>query len=340
MPTILAAYDRLRSGRDPVSPRPDLTHAENFLYMLNGEEPPEVAAETFDMALILHADPGFNASTFTSMVIASTLADMYSSITGGIGALAGPLHGGANQDVMEVLMEIKESDRGPVEWVRDALENREDWRVPGWGHRVYDVKDPRAVLLQEKAHELGESSGDPTWYEYTTAIEEYLVEERGLLEHGIAPNVDFFSGAVYSQLGIPIDMYTPIFAMSRVGGWAATSSSTRRRTASSGPARGTRARWSASSSRSVTGNPSPRARRCRIGSRCSCTGPSPITGASTHCSTIGRSPGPPWSPASAGSMAGTQRCSRVAGCRGDSSRPRASIASTRTRASATARTSE
>ena len=218
VPTVLAAFDRLRSGEEPVEPHPELGYAANFLYMLTGEEPDEVAAETFDQALVLHADHGLNASTFTTMVIASTFADAYSALTGGVGALSGPLHGGANQDVMEMLHEIDEAGADPVEWVTDARENREDWRVPGWGHRVYSVKDPRADILQSRLAELGESAGETKWYDYTTGIENHLREE-GLIEKGIAPNVDFYSGSVYHQLGIPMDMYTPIFAMSRVGGW-------------------------------------------------------------------------------------------------------------------------
>ncbi|MFB6113452.1 MAG: citrate synthase [Halodesulfurarchaeum sp.] len=219
IPTVLAAFDRLRQGEDPIEPRSDLSHAANFLYMLTGEEPDEVAKETFDMALILHADHGLNASTFTAMVIGSTLADVYSTVTGGIGALSGPLHGGANQDVMETLLEIDESHMDSLEWVKNAID--EGRRIPGWGHRVYDVKDPRAQILQTKLEDLSETSGERRWYEYTTTIESYLRDEVGLMEKGIAPNVDFYSGSVYYQLGIPIDMYTPIFAMSRVGGWIA-----------------------------------------------------------------------------------------------------------------------
>lgn len=221
VPTILAAYERIRNGKDPIKPRDDLGYAANFLYMLDGEDPSAVAAETFDMALTLHIDHGLNASTFTALVISSTLADLYNSVTGGIGALSGPLHGGANEDVMEMLFEIDESGDDPVEWVQTALDEREDWRVPGWGHGVYNVKDPRAVILEERSRQLGEESGDKRWYEMARQIETYLTEEKGLPEHGIAPNVDFYSGTVYHQLGLPIDMYTPIFAMSRVGGWVA-----------------------------------------------------------------------------------------------------------------------
>jgi len=219
MPAVLAAYDRLRRGEDPVAPREDLSYAGNFLYMLTGEEPDEVAEETFDMALTLHADHGLNASTFTAMVIASTFADVYSAVTGGIGALSGPLHGGANQDVMEALLDLDDSHMSAREWVEDTVERGE--RVPGWGHRVYNVKDPRARILQSKLEDLSAASGETKWLDYTTTIEEYLTEEQGLTDNGIAPNVDFYSGSVYYQLGIPIDMYTPIFAMARAGGWLA-----------------------------------------------------------------------------------------------------------------------
>ena len=219
IPTILAAYDRLRRGEKPVAPREDLSHAGNFPYMLTGEEPSETAEETFDMALILHADHGLNASTFTAMVIASTRADLYSAVTGGIGALSGPLHGGANQDVMGTLLEIDESDKDPRQWAKDTMEA--GGRVPGWGHRVYNVKDPRARILQSKLEDLTEVTGESKWLDYTTAIEAYLTDEMGLPEKGIAPNVDYYSGSVYYKLGIPVDMYTAIFAMARVGGWAA-----------------------------------------------------------------------------------------------------------------------
>jgi citrate synthase len=219
IPTILAAYDRLRRGEEPLDPDPDLSYAGNFLYMLTGEEPTDVAEETFDMALTLHADHGLNASTFTSMVIGSTFADVYSSITGGIGALSGPLHGGANQDVIETLLELDDSEKDPLEWVREQTEQGR--RIPGWGHRVYNVKDPRARILQAKLQDLSEDAGERKWLEYTDTIEEYLTEEKGLPEKGIAPNVDYYSGAVYYQLGIPIDMYTPIFAMARSSGWVA-----------------------------------------------------------------------------------------------------------------------
>jgi citrate synthase len=213
VPTALAAFKRIREGDDPVEPREDLDHAANFLYMLNDEEPDDVLAETFDMALVLHADHGLNASTFSAMVTASTLADLHASVTSAIGTLSGSLHGGANQDVMEMLKEVDESGKDPLEWVEDALEAGR--RVPGFGHRVYNVKDPRARILSEKSKALGEA-GDMKWYEYSTTIETHLAEEKGL-----APNVDFYSASTYYQMGIPIDIYTPIFAMSRVGGWIA-----------------------------------------------------------------------------------------------------------------------
>ena len=214
LPTALAAYVRYRNGEDPVSPRADLDHAANFLYMLNDEEPDPVVAETFDMALVIHADHGLNASTFSAMVTASTLADLHSALTSAVGTLSGSLHGGANQDVMGVLQEVDASDKEPTEWVEDALE--EGRRVPGFGHRVYNVKDPRAVILAERSEELGEAAGDTKWYDYSTAIEEYIGSEKGL-----APNVDFYSATTYYQMGIPVDIYTPIFAVSRVGGWVA-----------------------------------------------------------------------------------------------------------------------
>jgi citrate synthase len=214
IPTALAAFNRLRNGEDVVSPRQDLGHAENFLYMLNGEEPDEVLAETFDMALVLHADHGLNASTFSAMVTASTLSDLHSAVTSAVGTLAGSLHGGANANVMKMLKEIDESDKDPTKWVADALEGGR--RVPGFGHRVYNVKDPRAKILGEKSEALGEAAGDMKWYDYSVAIEEYIGEEKGL-----APNVDFYSASTYYQMGIPVDIYTPIFAMSRVGGWIA-----------------------------------------------------------------------------------------------------------------------
>jgi citrate synthase len=214
IPTVLAAFTRFRDDKEFVEPREDLSLAANFLYMLNDEEPEDVLADTFDMALVLHADHGLNASTFSAMTTASTLSDLYSAVTSAIGTLKGPLHGGANQDVMRMLKEVDSSDQDPLGWVENAL--AEGRRVSGFGHRVYNVKDPRAKILGKRSQELGEAAGSLKWYEMSTTIEEYLTEEKGL-----APNVDFYSASTYYQMGIPIDIYTPIFAMSRVGGWIA-----------------------------------------------------------------------------------------------------------------------
>ncbi|WP_277553935.1 citrate synthase [Halobaculum limi] len=214
LPTALAAFTRIRDGEEPVAPNEELTHAENFLYMLNGEVPDEVTADIFDQALVLHADHGLNASTFSATVTASTLADIHSAVTSAVGTLSGSLHGGANANVMRMLHEIDESDQEPVEWVKTALE--EGRRVAGFGHRVYNVKDPRAKILGDRSKALGEASGDLKWYEMSVAIEEYIGEEKGL-----APNVDFYSASTYHQMGIPTDVFTPIFVISRVGGWCA-----------------------------------------------------------------------------------------------------------------------
>jgi len=214
MPTALAAYNRLRNGNEPVAPREDLDHAANFLYMLNGEEPDDVLAETFDMALVLHADHGLNASTFSAMTTASTLADLHSAVTAAVGTLSGSLHGGANANVMRMLQEIDADEQDPVDWVKAAIDRGE--RIAGFGHRVYNVKDPRAKILGEESEALGEAAGDTKWYEMSVAIEEYISGEKGL-----APNVDFYSATTYYQMGIPIDLYTPIFAIARSGGWIA-----------------------------------------------------------------------------------------------------------------------
>ncbi|MFC5971294.1 citrate synthase [Halomarina salina] len=214
LPTALAAFARARDGDDPVEPRQDLSHAANFLYMLNDEEPEDVMADTFDMALVLHADHGLNASTFSAMVTASTLADMHSAVTSAVGTLSGSLHGGANANVMRMLKEVDGSDRDAFDWIETALD--EGRRVAGFGHRVYNVKDPRAKILGERSEELGEAAGDRKWFEMSSTIEEYMAEEKGL-----APNVDFYSASTYYQMGIPIDIYTPIFAISRVSGWVA-----------------------------------------------------------------------------------------------------------------------
>jgi len=214
IPTIVAAFTRLRDGDDVVAPREDLDHAANFLYVLNGEAPDDVLADVFDQALVLHADHGLNASTFSAMVTSSTLADVHSAVTSAIGTLSGSLHGGANANVMRMLQEVDSSDKDALQWVQDALDRGD--RVMGFGHRVYNVKDPRAKILGERSEELGEAAGDTKWYEMSATIEEFMSEEKGL-----APNVDFYSASTYYQMGIPVDVYTPIFAMSRVSGWIA-----------------------------------------------------------------------------------------------------------------------
>ena len=213
MPTMVARYDRRRRGLEPVAPDPSLGHAANFLWMLSGQPPDEQAARTFDVALILHADHEMNASTFTARVIASTLSDMHSAITGAIGALKGPLHGGANEQVMHLLMDIG-SDEGIEQEIRERLARKE--RIMGFGHRVYKTYDPRAVILKRFSKALAESSDEPQWFSMSEHIERAVMEEKGLY-----PNVDFYSASTYHYLGIETGLFTPIFAMSRVVGWAA-----------------------------------------------------------------------------------------------------------------------
>src|SRR3954452_10685505 len=213
MPTMVARYARRRAGEDPIPPDPALGHAANFLQMLTGERPSPAAAKTFDVALILHADHEMNASTFTARVIASTLSDMHSAITGAIGALKGPLHGGANEQVMKLLMEIG-SDERVEEEIRDRLARKE--RIMGFGHRVYKTYDPRAVILKRFSKMLADRSDEPHWFSMSEHIENAVLEEKGLY-----PNVDFYSASTYHYLGIETGLFTPIFAMSRVVGWAA-----------------------------------------------------------------------------------------------------------------------
>jgi citrate synthase len=214
IPAIIAAFDRLRKGLEPISPLEDGSMARNFLYMLNGEEPGEAAERTFDVCLVLHADHGLNASTFTNRVIGSTMSDMYSAIPGAVGALKGPLHGGANREVMRMLLEIDEQGADPAEYVKEKLAAGE--RVMGFGHRVYRTMDPRAAILRDMVQELSEKEGALKWYEYSMAILETMRDEKG-----IDPNVDFFSASTYYQLGIDPDLFTPIFALSRTAGWTA-----------------------------------------------------------------------------------------------------------------------
>src|SRR5467141_841341 len=212
-PVIVAAIDRARNGKDPIKPRPDLNIATNFLYMLKGEMPDEFDAHVLDVALILQADHELNASTFTARVVAGTLADMYSAVTAALGALSGPLHGGANTAVMKMLLEIGSLDK--VEpFIKAALANKK--KIMGFGHAVYRTEDPRATHLRRFSKEMGERAGDGKWYEMSLKIEEVMKREKGL-----NANVDFFSASAYYSMGIPLDLYTPIFAVSRISGWTA-----------------------------------------------------------------------------------------------------------------------
>ncbi len=217
-PTILAALQRSRQGDEPVEPREDLSSAENFLYMTSGDEPREEEADVLDTVLLLHADHGLNASTFTSRVISSTESDVYSAVSGAVGALKGPLHGGANQDVMEMLLEIRDGDQDVETYLANKLERGE--RVPGFGHRVYSEMDPRATVLKEMSERISEATDAP-WYELIEDVVSYLEEEKNLSEKGISPNVDLYSGSVYYSLGVPIDFFVPMFAFGRSAGWTA-----------------------------------------------------------------------------------------------------------------------
>src|ERR1700727_3126515 len=211
---LVAAYDRLRKGKAVVEPDKSLSHAGNFLWMLNGEKPTATATKTFDLALILHADHELNASTFAARVIAATLSDLHSAITGAIGALKGPLHGGANEAVMHMLFEIDKAGEDPVEHVKAMLAEKK--KVSGFGHRVYHTEDPRATHLRKMSEALGKSSKNTKWFDMSRAIETYINAEKKL-----NANVDFYSASTYTTLGIDIDLFTPIFAVSRIAGWAA-----------------------------------------------------------------------------------------------------------------------
>ena len=214
MPTLLAAFHRLRNGLEPVTPTAEGSTAFAFLRQLNGEAPGAEAEKTMDAALVLHADHGLNASTFAARVIGSTLADIYSAVTGAIGALKGPLHGGANIKVMEMLLEIDRDQLDTTNWVRTRLANKE--RIMGMGHRVYKTVDPRATILSGLLEGLSEEKGEMKWFEMSNEIRRIVKEEKGL-----NANVDFYSASVYYLLGIPTDLFTPIFALSRVVGWTA-----------------------------------------------------------------------------------------------------------------------
>jgi len=213
MPTIVTAYARIRQGKEPVSPRKDLGFAANFLYMLNDKLPDDLEVEAIDKALILHADHELNASTFTARVCVATLSDVYSGITSAIGALKGPLHGGANERVMKMLTEIGEPENA-LPYVKEKLANKE--KIMGMGHRVYRNGDPRAKHLKKMSQHLTELTGQSKYYDMSVMIEDFMKQEKGL-----PANVDFYSASVYHSLGIEHDLFTPIFAVSRVSGWLA-----------------------------------------------------------------------------------------------------------------------
>jgi citrate synthase len=211
---IVAAFDRIRKGKPVVEADQSLSHAANFLWMLNGERPSETAVRTFDVALILHADHELNASTFAARVIAATLADIHSAITGAIGALKGPLHGGANEATMRLLYAIEKAGADPAEYVRQMFAEKK--KISGFGHRVYHTEDPRATHLRRMSEELSKTSGNTKWFDMSRKIEQFVKQEKKL-----NANVDFYSASTYTLLGIDIDLFTPIFAVSRISGWAA-----------------------------------------------------------------------------------------------------------------------
>jgi citrate synthase len=211
---IVAAYDRIRKGRPVVEPDRSLSHAANFLLMLNGTQPSATAERALDIALILHADHELNASTFAARVTAATLSDMHSAITSAIGALKGPLHGGANEAVFLILEAVDASGADPVEFVKGMLAQKK--KIPGFGHRVYHTEDPRATHLRAMSRDLGHSSGQAKWFEMSQKIEEFVKADKKL-----NANVDFYSASTYHTLGIDVDLFTLIFAVSRVSGWAA-----------------------------------------------------------------------------------------------------------------------
>jgi len=212
-PTIVAAIDRARNGKEIIQPKADLNIATNFLYMLTGEMPDEFDAHVLDVALILQADHELNASTFTARVVAGTLADMYSAVTAALGALSGPLHGGANTAIMKILLEIDDVNK-VEDYVKDALSKKK--KIMGFGHAVYKTEDPRATHLRRFSKEMGERKGNSKWYDITAKLEEIMKREKNLL-----PNVDAYSASTYYMMGIPLDLYTPIFAISRISGWTA-----------------------------------------------------------------------------------------------------------------------
>jgi citrate synthase len=212
-PQVVATYQRLRTGADAVEPRDDLGVAANFLYALTGKEPDPQLARDFDVVLVLYADHTMNASTFAGRVAAATLADMYAAATAAAATLQGALHGGAIEQVRHMLDEVGSADRAP-DWVRERLGRKQ--KVMGFGHRVYKTWDPRATVLREIGERLGKQFGDTHWYDVSARIQETVMEEKGLY-----PNVDFYTASVYSALGLPPDLYTPLFASSRMAGWTA-----------------------------------------------------------------------------------------------------------------------
>ena len=216
VPTMIAAFQLMRNGSDPVRPRDDLDYSANFLYMLNEQQPDPLAARIFDVCLILHAEHTMNASTFSARVTASTLTDPYAVVASAVGTLGGPLHGGANEEVIAMLEAI-----GSVENVRPYLEDcmQRKAKIMGFGHRVYKVKDPRATILQKLAEQLFEKFGYDKYYDIAVELEHAVAEKLG--GKGIYPNVDFYSGLVYRKMGIPTDLFTPVFAIARVAGWLA-----------------------------------------------------------------------------------------------------------------------
>jgi citrate synthase len=213
IPTIVAAFDRLRKGLQPVTPLAHASLANNLLYMLDGKEPDPRDARVLDIALLLHADHELNASTFSAREVASTLADMYGAVTAAIATLAGPSHGGANEKVMRMLEEIETPDRAEA-WVTHALEQH--IRIMGFGHAVYRTEDPRAAVLRQLSRELGERTGNMQWYDISVEVERLVFERKGLY-----PNVDFYSASVSHMLGIDTAIFTPLFACSRIAGWTA-----------------------------------------------------------------------------------------------------------------------
>jgi citrate synthase len=216
MPTVVAAFHRLRHGDEAIEPRDDLDHAQNFYYMLNEREPTPAVRKVIDACLILHAEHTMNASTFSGRVTGSTLANPYTVISSAIGTLTGPLHGGANEEVLEMLDHIGEKE-DVAHWADDAVKNKK--KFMGFGHRVYKVKDPRASVLQELAENVFAETSRPKLYDLALEVERVLAGVLG--PKGIYPNVDFYSGIVYDSLGIPRDLFTPIFAIARVAGWLA-----------------------------------------------------------------------------------------------------------------------